>query len=220
MRPLPRVLAFSDDRVAALEDFGIRAAAIAAVGSAAGLVARLPGGTADQLSALALRCASLVRPPEAALFVTGRVDIAMAAGASGTILRERDLGIEDARRVTAAGAPLAASRSPHQRALWLLRSVHSVESARAAITEGADGLILGSIWATASHPGRAPVGVALLREVVALGLPTFAIGGVTPERSREVQKAGAWGVAAIGALWDAPDPYLATRALLAPWLTA
>ncbi|MEO7354853.1 MAG: thiamine phosphate synthase [Gemmatimonadales bacterium] len=211
MRPLPRVLAFSDDRVAALEDFGIRAAAIAAVGSAAGLVARLPKGDANQLAALALRCASLVRPPEAALFVTGRVDIAMAAGASGTILRARDLGPADARLALAAQAP---------RRSWLLRSVHSVDEAAAAVAEGADGLVVGAIWATATHPERAPGGIALLQEVVNLGLPTYAIGGVTPERAAEVHDSGAWGVAAIGALWDAPDPYLATRALVAPWLTA
>lgn len=207
MRPLPRLLAFSDDRVAALEDFGIRAAAIAAAGPGVALVARLPNGNADQLTSLALRCAALVRPPEAALLVTGRVDVAMAVGAIGVILRERDPSLRDVRS-TARSSPL-----------YLLRSVHAVSEAEAAIAEGADGLVIGSIWATASHPGLGAGGVALLRRVVLLGVPTYAIGGVTIQRATEVHEAGAWGIAAITALWDAPDPYAAARAMLAPWLT-
>jgi thiamine monophosphate synthase len=33
-----------------------------------------------------------------------------------------------------------------------------------------------------------------------------------------MREAGAYGVAAIGALWDASDPAAAALALLAPWL--
>jgi thiamine-phosphate pyrophosphorylase len=58
----------------------------------------------------------------------------------------------------------------------------------------------------------------LLREAAALGLPVIAIGGITVERVAEVHAAGAWGVAAIRALWDAPDSALAAFRLLAPWI--
>ncbi len=54
-------------------------------------------------------------------------------------------------------------------------------------------------------------------QVSRLGCPVIAIGGVTAERCRELRDAGAHGVAAITALWDAPHPYQAARALLAPW---
>ena len=49
-------------------------------------------------------------------------------------------------------------------------------------------------------------------------LSMIAIGGVTPARARELHAAGAYGVAAIAALWDAAHPAAAALELLAPWL--
>lgn len=202
MRPLPRLLAYFDERVAAREDVGLRSAAIAAAGPAVALVARLPGGTADQLAELARRAVANARPPEAQVFVTGRVDIAVAVGATGVVRREGDLDLAAMR--TVAGK---------HRLTWLA-SVHDVGGAQAAAAAGADALVVGTIWPSTSHPGRAGAGLDLLRACAALGLPVFAIGGVTPERAEAARAAGAWGVAAIGALFDAPDSYRAARELL------
>ena len=66
--------------------------------------------------------------------------------------------------------------------------------------------------------GSDPVGVGLVREAARFGLPVIAIGGITPERADELRAAGAYGVAAIGSLWRAPDPAAATLAMLTPWL--
>jgi thiamine monophosphate synthase len=33
----------------------------------------------------------------------------------------------------------------------------------------------------------------------------LALGGVTPDRTREILKTGAWGVAAVSAIGSAPD---------------
>ena len=209
MRPLPRLLAFGDDRIAALDDFGIRAAAIAAAGPAVALVARMPAANTDTLGTFAQRCLALARPPEASVFVTGRADVAMAVGASGVILRKDDLTIADVRAATGT-----------ERKLFVLRSIHDDHEAELAIDEGADGVIVGSIWESASHPGRGGAGLALLERVAGRGVPTFAIGGVTALRAAEARAAGAWGVAAITALWDAADPYAAARAMLAPWQDA
>jgi thiamine-phosphate pyrophosphorylase len=57
----------------------------------------------------------------------------------------------------------------------------------------------------------------LVRAAAALGRPVIAIGGVDAGRVREVRAAGAYGVAAISALWRAADPAAAALALLAPW---
>ena len=77
--------------------------------------------------------------------------------------------------------------------------VHSPAAATAAESEGADYVVYGPIWASASHPGVAPVGIDALVEVVrAVGVPVLAIGGVTPERVAECHDAGAAGYAAIG----------------------
>jgi thiamine-phosphate diphosphorylase len=96
--------------------------------------------------------------------------------------------------------------------------VHTVEEAGAAVEEGADFLVVGSIYRTTSHPDREPAGPELVARTAQLGLPIIAIGGVTPERVVELKDAGAYGVAAIRSLWDAADPARATLAMLSPWL--
>jgi thiamine-phosphate pyrophosphorylase len=204
MRPLPRVHAFTDAALLAVPEFGIRAAAIAAAGSAVALHARAPGEGGARLVADALRILALARPPEAGVFVSGRPDIAAALGASGVQLGLQDLAPADARRVLPRG--------------WIGRSVHSRDEAATAVAEGADFLVVGSIYETPSHPTRAAAGPELVRECASLGRPVIAIGGITPERAIEVKAAGAYGVAAIRALWQAPDPAAATLALLAPWM--
>ena len=204
MRPLPRVHAFTDGAVLAAGDFGIRAAAIAAGGPAVALHARHPGGTSAGLALSARRLVSLARPPEAAVFVSGRADIAAAVGGHGVQLGTSDLMPADARRVLPDG--------------WIGRSVHTVEEAGAAVAEGADFLVVGSIYRTATHPEREPAGPELVTRTARLGLPVIAIGGVTPEHVAELKDAGAYGVAAIRSLWHAADPAGATMAMLSPWL--
>ena len=204
MRPLPRVHAFTDHTILSAPDFGIRAAAIAAAGAAVALHARDRGGSGARLAASTFRMLALARPPEAAVFVSGRPDIAAASGAHGVQLGAGDLTPADARRVLLHG--------------WIGRSVHSADEARAAVEEGADFLVLGSIYETPSHPSRAAVGIGLLSEATMLGLPVIAIGGITPERVPELKAAGAYGVAAIRALWQADDPAAATLSMLAPWV--
>jgi len=227
---LPRLLAFADDRIAALDDLGIRAAAIAAAGPGVGLVARMPDGTTDQLAKLAQRFVALAAPPMATVFVTGRIDVALAVNAHGVILRNGDLGVGEVCAVagrwglgaggSTAGesavidkAPSARRRAPS--AFFVLRSVHTVTEAETAVREGVDAIIVGAIWPSASHPERPAVGMELLERVVAFGVPVFAIGGVTPERAVEAREAGAWGVASISAVWDAAEPYRAAIEIVA-----
>lgn len=206
VRPLPRVLALTDDRIASLEDLGIRAAAIAAAGAAVALVARLPDGTADQLARLAQRLAALVAPPMASVWVTGRVDVALAVGAHGVVLRRDDVPVAVARDVNEANGRPAGT-------LRVVRSVHSLAEAERAATDGADALIAGTIWPSPTHAGRAAAGTEWLRDVVGTGLPVYAIGGVTPAHARDAADAGAWGVAGISGLWDAPRPHEAAVTL-------
>lgn len=203
MRPLPRLHAITDAGVLAAADFGIRAAAIAAAGPAVALHARdrTAGGAA--LARAAARLLALARPPEAAVFVNGRPDIAAALGAQGVQLAGGDLSPDDARRVYPSG--------------WIGRSVHTVDEAAAAVAEGADFLLVGSVYQTATHPGRPAAGLGLVRAAAALGPPVIAIGGIDATRAREVRAAGAYGVAAITAIWHTADPAAAALALLAPW---
>ena len=155
---------------------GLRAADRATV-----LQLRAPGMTARRLEEEAVE---LVRRSPVPVVVSSRLDVALAAGAAGVNLPERDISVEQARRLVGT--------------LWLGRSVHSVEAARQAELEGADFVVFGPVWETASHPGVAPAGVAELARVAStLRIPVVAIGGVTEQRAAEVRGAGAAGYASI-----------------------
>jgi thiamine-phosphate pyrophosphorylase len=200
--------AITDRAVLELEDLGVRAAALASTGSVVALHARDRTATGEKLTATARRFLSLARPPEAAVFVNGRPDIAAALGAQGVQLGTGDLLPGDTRLVVGSWSG------------WIGSSVHSTEEARAALEAGADFLMVGPIYSTATHPGRPAAGPRLVSEVASLGRPVIAIGGVTPERSQQLREAGAYGIAAITAAWHVRDPAAAALALLAPWLEA
>jgi thiamine-phosphate pyrophosphorylase len=206
------LLAFTDDRVAALDDLGVRAAAIAAGGPVVGLVARLPHGSTDRLTGLALRLVANAAPPMALVLVTGRADVALAVGAQGVVLRKDDLSVATARTL---GRPERSEGSTDDK--LMLRSVHSIAEAEQAVEDRADALIVGSIWPSATHPNRPPAGTGLLEQVVALGVPTYAIGGVTAARAADARNAGAWGVAGISVVWDAEQPYRVAKEIVAIW---
>jgi thiamine monophosphate synthase len=95
--------------------------------------------------------------------------------------------------------------------------VHAVDEARAAQDGGADFVLAGNIWQTPSHPERRGAGTGLIREIAALGIPTIAIGGMTPERASEARDAGAAGAAVIRGIWNAPHPAAAVSEYLKHW---
>ena len=79
------------------------------------------------------------------------------------------------------------------------RSVHTVEEAQAADAAGGlDYVIAGTVFATASKPGRTPAGPSVLAETVAaVRVPVLAVGGMAPDKLHEVAATGAAGFAAI-----------------------
>ncbi|MFN8515147.1 MAG: thiamine phosphate synthase [Chloroflexia bacterium] len=131
----------------------------------------------------------------------GAFDIITAVGAAGAHLPE------DAGSVASTRAALGL-------AALIGRSVHSLAEAQAAEADGADYLILGTIFATASKPGRPPAGLALVAEVArAVRLPVIAIGGLDTGNVAATLRAGAWGVAVMSTILTAPDPSLAVAQL-------
>jgi thiamine-phosphate pyrophosphorylase len=136
----------------------------------------------------------------ALLFVNGRVDVAVAAGADGVHLGHGALAVGDARRLLPPGALVGVS-------------THAPAEVAAAAAAGADFAFFGAVGAT---PGKAAAGLGALRAAeAAAALPVLAIGGVTAADVPAVREAGAHGVAVVRAILAAPDPAAATRALLA-----
>lgn len=199
---LPRLHAVTDDRVVGRGRLVERAAALAAAAGprlAVHVRARTLGGAA--LLDLARRVAAALEPHGAWLVVNDRVEVARAARARAVQLGRGGLAMRDVRRV----AP----------GLLAGRSVHDAAEAAAAAAEGADFVVAGPVHPTATHPGAPAAGPAVVRDAADCGLPVIAIGGMTPDAVPAVLAAGAWGVAAVRALWDAADPAAAARAFLA-----
>lgn len=165
----------------------------------------LPAGELLKL-ALSLRRVTRGR---AALIINDRLDVALAAQADGLHLPETSISVADSRAI----AP------PH---LMLSKAVHDAPGAAAADAEGADMLVLGTVFDTVSKPGAATGGLTLVREVTrGLRAPVLAIGGIRAANAGAVIEAGASGVAVISAIMSAEDPEAAARelkqAMLAAW---
>lgn len=108
-------------------------------------------------------------------------------------------GLEKLGWKIGASMPGASPSSPKKQALKGLGiSVHSVEAAREAEKLSPDYLLVGTIFATASHKGEKPGGLEHLRAICqATKVPVIAIGGITPANAGECIQAGAVGVAAL-----------------------
>ena len=196
---LPRLHAVTDERIARRPDLD-RVAQQLAAGGREDLAFHARGRALSGLEHYELAVQLSACPP-ARLFVNDRLDVALAAGAAGVQLGQGSLEPEDARRLNPAW--------------WIGKSVHDLREAEAAHASGADYLLVGPVFPTATHPDWAPLGLARLQEIVGLGLPVIAIGGVGPERMPELMAGAAiHGVAAIRALWHAADPADAARRLL------
>ena len=202
--PIPPLHVVTDDAVVAREDFLDAAWRVARAGGPLLVFhLRAPRASGRRMYELARALLDAVMAADGRLVVNDRVDVALAA-ADGAQVGARGLHPADARRILGPDDLLGVS-------------VHSVDEARDARAAGADFVLAGTIWPTESHPGRPGTGTGLVREIAALGTPTIAIGGVTPERVAEAREAGAAGVAVIRGVWDAPDPAAAVTEFLKHW---
>lgn len=151
-------------------------------------------------------------------------------GARAVLLREKDLADDDRAAIARAlrevlvpvggmllgasdpalspdGVHLAATDSwPGRRARGLVgRSCHDHTELRAAAREGCAYATLSPVFPTTSKPGYGPaLGTDALAEAP---LPVLALGGVDgPARARACIRAGAHGVAVMGAVAEHADP--------------
>jgi thiamine-phosphate diphosphorylase len=201
---IPLLHAVTDDAVVARAGFVERAEEVLAAGGArVALHLRAHAASGRALYELAVRLGARARETGSLVLVNDRVDVALAAGAHGVQLGRRSLSVADARRL-AGGMRIGAS-------------VHDAGEGREAVEAGADFLVAGAVYPTATHPDRPGGGLGLIESVAALGLPVVAIGGVTPERAGELRRAGAMGMAAIRGVWDAPSPAGAVQRYIDAW---
>jgi thiamine-phosphate pyrophosphorylase len=160
------------------------------------------GADADRLR-LATAIVDRCRAAGATCLVNDRADIAVAVGADGVHVGAEDLPVAVVRRIVGPGALVGGTaRDP--------------ETGRRLVDEGASYLGVGPTFETRSKIGLPdPIGLEGVAAVAdAVDVPVIAIAGITTATVHDVLAAGAWGVAVIGAIADAPDPHIATHDLL------
>jgi thiamine-phosphate pyrophosphorylase len=86
------------------------------------------------------------------------------------------------------------------------KTTHNLEQGRQAIKDGADYISTGPVYATPTKPGRAPVGLAYVREAAEhLDIPAVAIGGIDLSNVDDVLAAGAKTIGVVRASSDAVE---------------
>ena len=191
-----RVLAITDD----LRDGGaglVARAAAATAGGATMVQLRLKDVDARTLVEVARALVGALHIP---VIVYDLADVALAAGAAGVHLGAEDVPPRALRAAVPPGFVIGASVG---------------SDAELANAQGADYVGIGPVFATSSKADAGDaIGVAEFARLASLvGRPSVAIGGITPENAASVIAVGASGDAAIRAIFAAPDPSAAARAL-------
>jgi thiamine-phosphate pyrophosphorylase len=151
------------------------------------------------LEAIATACRDAAIP----LIVNDDVDLALAIGASGVHVGQKDLPVRLVRRVV-----------PPE---WIVgASTNNVEEARRAEADGATYVSVGNLFGTMSKEDTRPATLGVLREVrAAVSVPVCAIGGINEANISQVIDAGADMACVISAVVAAEDPREAARRLAA-----
>jgi thiamine-phosphate diphosphorylase len=207
---LPRLHLITDDEVLTGNHFLPLALELLALGGPAlALHLRGHGLAGGRLFEIAREVVPAAALSGAMIVINDRTDVALAAAATGTDVR---LGVQLGRR----SLPVPVARELLGTTRQIGYSAHAVDEAVRAVEHGADYILIGTIHASASHPGAGGAGPELVSAtVMAVADPAIAIGGVTPDRVPGLLAAGAYGVAVLGGIWRDRFPQVAMERYLA-----
>lgn len=154
-----------------------------------------------ELAALANAGRALCKRLGALLIVNDRPWVALEAGADGIHVGQEDMPVAEVRELAGPDALIGLS-------------THSPEQIDAVDASVVDYIGVGPIHETPTKPGRAAVGLELVRYAAAHAtVPFFAIGGLNAGNLAEVIDAGASRACVLRAIAGAADPEHAAREL-------
>ncbi|HUF52154.1 MAG TPA: thiamine phosphate synthase [Dehalococcoidia bacterium] len=146
---------------------------------------------------------ALCREAGVPLIINDDADLALATGADGVHVGQRDLPVAAVRRIVPAG--------------WTIGvSTNNVSEARVAEADGASYVSVGNLFGTSSKDDTRPATLETLSAVkAAVGVPVCAIGGINHSNIADVVASGADIVSVISAVAAADDPRAASARLAA-----
>jgi thiamine-phosphate pyrophosphorylase len=152
----------------------------------------------------AQRIKAVMAPFRALLIINDRIDVALAVGADGVHIGQRDMPCEIARKLMGPRALIGLS-------------VETWEDVERAATLDADYLGVSPVFETPTKTDtKGHWGLEGLRRIrTATRLPLVAIGGLNTANAADVIRAGADSIAVVSAICAADDPYQAARELSA-----
>lgn len=196
MAGLPRLAVITDWAVPELLE---RVRAVCELGEEVAVMHRAPGMGVRPYLEQARALQSICAPAGTPLFVSGRLDVALACGAH-LHLPEDAPSPADCRPYLPAGRWISVAfhaDTPHER------------------VQGADVALVSPVFSPGSKPGdvRPTLGVKGFRRIAeTLPCPAWALGGMNGQHTHALGRAA--GVAVISACWQAADPLSACRTLL------
>ena len=127
------------------------------------------------------------------LIINDRIDIAMATGADGVHIGQRDIPVDIARKVIGKDMLLGVS-------------VGSAAEAIDAVKAGADYLGVGAMFPTGTKPDAGFVSMEELGRIrKAVDIPIVVIGGISRENAMLFRPMGVDGLAVVSAVIAKPD---------------
>nr|WP_305182829.1 thiamine phosphate synthase [uncultured Schaedlerella sp.] len=127
------------------------------------------------------------------LIINDRIDIAMATGADGVHIGQRDIPVDIARKVIGKDMLLGVS-------------VGSAAEAIDAVKAGADYLGVGAMFPTGTKPDAGFVSMEELGRIrKAVDIPIVVIGGISRENAMLFRPMGVDGLAVVSAVIVQPD---------------
>lgn len=139
---------------------------------------------------------------EVPLLINDRVDIALAVGADGVHLGQKDIPVRAARNLLGADKIVGAT-------------ANTVELAEEAWQSGADYLGVGDIFGTTTKSDTKHITLEELKAIrAAVQIPVVAIGGVNEENISLLRETGVEGAAVISAVVGQKDITAAAERLI------
>lgn len=155
---------------------------------------RVKSWTSREIYDAARVLAQMAKRRGALFIVNDRLDIALACGADGVHLGQKDLPADAARRIAPAGFIIGGT-------------ARTRELAEDAERRGVDYIGCGSAFATKTKDDAVVIGPASIKNVLdAVALPSVAIGGITAQNLHLLSGCGCSGVALAAEIMASDDP--------------